>query len=294
MARVGGIGKGRPVHLASINSGRWWSRAQESDKGICIASAPSSEIMANFDVNPGLSPLRPSPSRAAALCARHVPDSRFGTWFLGTETWAVHVVTRAITDLERLIKDRKQYYPVALDVGCGWGRSFSLLRDRFAATRIIGVDVDAAMLRKARRTAAAGQIEVDLFQASNSLLPIRNQVVDLILCHQTFHHLTDQRGALREFHRVLKPGGLLLFAESTKAYISSWLIRLLFRHPMEVQRTAPEYLAMLRDAGFHLDGVSYPYLWWSRSDLGLSERVLGIAPAAEREETLINAVLVRT
>jgi ubiquinone/menaquinone biosynthesis C-methylase UbiE len=100
---------------------------------------------------------------------------------------------------------------------------------------------------------------------------------------------------LREFHRVLKPGGLLLFAESTKAYIESWIIRLLFRHPREVQRTAPEYLTMIRDAGFLVDlnAISYPYLWWSRSDLGLAERVLGMAPPAEREETLINAVLMR-
>ena len=33
---------------------------------------------------------------------------------------------------------------------------------------------------------------------------------------------------------------------------SSWIIRLLFRHPMEVQRSAEEYLARIRDAGFTL------------------------------------------
>ena len=47
---------------------------------------------------------------------------------------------------------------------------------------------------------------------------------------------------------LLKPGGVLLFAESTKRYIHSWIIRLLFRHPMDVQKTAPEYLAMVRAA----------------------------------------------
>ena len=39
-------------------------------------------------------------------------------------------------------------------------------------------------------------------------------------------------------------------AESTRRYIHSWIIRALFRHPMEVQRTAEEYLAMVRKAGF--------------------------------------------
>jgi hypothetical protein len=94
---------------------------------------------------------------------------------------------------------------------------------------------------------------------------------------------------------VLKPGGLLLFAESTRAYIHSWIIRLLFRHPMEVQRSAPEYLAMIRDAGFFInpESLSYPYSWWSRPDLGIMERWFGVAPRAAREETLINLVAVR-
>ena len=39
--------------------------------------------------------------------------------------------------------------------------------------------------------------------------------------------------------------------------------------------------------------VSYPYLWWSREDLGIFERWLGIAPPGVREETLINLVAVK-
>ena len=35
-----------------------------------------------------------------------VPESRFGVWFLKTETWAIHVLKRAFGDLERLIDDR--------------------------------------------------------------------------------------------------------------------------------------------------------------------------------------------
>jgi hypothetical protein len=64
---------------------------------------------------------------------------------------------------------------------------------------------------------------------------------------------------------------------------------------MDVQRTAAEYVSMVRGAGFQVDAdaVSYPYLWWSRADLGLRERVLRIMPAKDREETLINLVAVR-
>src|SRR5436853_193684 len=75
-----------------------------------------------------------------------------------------------------------------------------------------------------------------------SALEMPGESVDIVFCHQTFHHLTRQEETLAEFHRVLKPGGLLLFAESTLAYIESWIIRLLFRHPMDVQRSAGEYM----------------------------------------------------
>jgi hypothetical protein len=60
-----------------------------------------------------------------------------------------------------------------------------------------------------------------------------------------------------------------------------------------VQRTAEEYIAMVRAHGFRLEAqdISFPYLWWSRWDMGLFER-FGVPPKGpgEREETLVNLV----
>jgi ubiquinone/menaquinone biosynthesis C-methylase UbiE len=230
-----------------------------------------------------------------AAVAPYVPESRFGVWFLGTKTWERHVLARAIDNLERLIKNRKPTYPVIVDIGCGWGLSFKMLESRFRAGRLIGIDIDPDMVAAAAAEAARHGLSIELHQATNSHLPLPDRLADLVFCHQTFHHLVDQHGAISECYRVLKPGGLLLFAESTRAYIHSWIIRLLFRHPMEVQRSASEYLAMIRDAGFFInpESLSYPYSWWSRSDLGIMERWFGVAPPAAREETLINLVAVR-
>jgi ubiquinone/menaquinone biosynthesis C-methylase UbiE len=229
----------------------------------------------------------------------YIPETAFGDWFLQTPTWDVHVLEVALRDLDPLIPARRESYPVVIDVGCGWGRSLKKLNERFRPERLVGFDIAPKMVEAAAREVAglrtASGVPAEVVQASSAALPLPDASVDLLFCHQTFHHLVDQDAAIAEFHRVLKPGGVLLFAESTRRYIHSWIIRLLFRHPMEVQKTAPEYLALVRAAGFVVpeSQLSYPFLWWSREDLGLVERVLRIKPPAAREETLINLVATR-
>lgn len=225
----------------------------------------------------------------------HVPDSRFGVWFLGSNIWKTHVLTRALNDLERLIKNRKSSYPVILDAGCGWGKSFKLLHERFSPNTLIGIDIDANMIKKSRQEISQHNLNIELRCENSTHISLPSQSVNLIFCHQTFHHFIDHENAIREFYRLLKPGGILLFAESTRAYIHSWIIRLLFRHNMEVQKSADQYIRMIHDAGFSIDqtSISYPYLWWSRSDLGVLERWFNIKPPTVREETLVNLVAVR-
>jgi ubiquinone/menaquinone biosynthesis C-methylase UbiE len=225
----------------------------------------------------------------------HVPETRFGKWFLRTETWTVHVLERAIADLQKLMLQPRSHYPVVVDVGCGSGRALAKLARRFAPGRLIGIDIDPDMLAVSRQTAGRAGVAVELMLGSSSRLQLPDASADLLFCHQTFHHLVEQETALGEFMRVLKPGGVLLFAESTRQYIESPLIRLLFRHPMEVQRSAAEYLSMVRAAGFVVapESISYPYLWWSRLDLGLMERFFGLVPPPDREETLLNLVAVK-
>lgn len=223
-----------------------------------------------------------------------VRETRIGFWFLGTETWAKHVVSVALNDLERLIPQRQLSYPIVLDAGCGQGKSFRPLIEHFSPDRIIGVDAEEQCLRSARMEAAKESVPIELRRHDIATLNLADASVDLVFCHQTFHHLTRQEMALRHMHRVLKPGGLLLFAESTRAYIESWVIRLLFRHPAHSQHSADEYMAMIRAHGFTFgpQNVSLPYLWWSRADLGAVEW-LGFGVSAQHDETLLNLVAVK-
>jgi len=225
----------------------------------------------------------------------HVPETRFGIWFLNTNTWKLHVISRALEDLDRLIGAERPNDPVIVDIGCGFGHSLLMLREWAKPSRLIGVDVDPVALEAARCRASEAEVSVELVNAPAHRTGLSDACADIVFCHQTFHHLIAQEEALAEFRRILKPDGLLLFAESTRAYIFSLPIRALFRHPMHMQRTASEYVALVRKAGFDVPDakVSLPYLWWSRPDLGLAERWFGRVPDGKQEQTLVNLVARR-
>jgi ubiquinone/menaquinone biosynthesis C-methylase UbiE len=232
-----------------------------------------------------------SPMKYAS--ATYVEETRIGFVFLRTHTWQHHVLRVAINDLRRLAGDPLPKGGTLLDVGCGQGRSFRYLRDVFAPARMLGLDADPHSIDLSRAEAERESIDVALFTSDCARIDLPDASVDTVFCHQTFHHLVEQERALDEFWRVLKPGGLLLFAESTKAYIDSWVIRWFFRHPMHVQKSADEYIAMLRARGFLFTDaqVSLPYLWWSRAkDFGLLERwgIKTAPPVGKRDETLVN------
>ena len=59
-------------------------------------------------------------------------------------------------DLDRLTQDQRPVLiRVVVDVGCGFGRSFKLLQDRFAPQRLIGIDIEPDTLAAATARADA-------------------------------------------------------------------------------------------------------------------------------------------
>lgn len=165
-----------------------------------------------------------------------------------------------------------------LDAGCGIGQSFPLLEQAFQPRSIFGVDVDGEMIERAETFVRQCRCHVALDSVSilDSCLPSAS--LDMIFCHQLLHHTTDQEGVLRAFYRLLVPGGIALIGESCRPFIRSIPVRLLFRHPMMVQKTASEYVDLVERMGFETGAgeVKTCTPWWSRRDLGLMEK-LGIA-----------------
>jgi SAM-dependent methyltransferase len=103
-----------------------------------------------------------------------------------------------------------------LDAGCGNGRySITLLKTADPAARLAAFDLSVNMLARARRrvnSRRAGFAAADVTR-----LPFAGAAFDAAVCGWVLEHLPDPRPALREFHRVLRPGGkfLLMCTEDT-------------------------------------------------------------------------------
>lgn len=96
-----------------------------------------------------------------------------------------------------------------LDICCGTGdMTMALLKHRPAGARpILAADFSRNMLaRGARKFANAGAVPIE---ADALHLPLRSASLDLIVSAFGFRNLANYEAGLREFHRVLKPGGQL-------------------------------------------------------------------------------------
>ena len=120
---------------------------------------------------------------------------------------------RARAEVERLLGRRLRADEVVLDPGCGTGWQAAGLRRAVPGLAVIGVDLSAGMLGRAR-TAGAGPV----LQADAARLPLAAASVDVVVTRGVLHHLPDVVGALAEWHRVLRPGGaVVVVSEPTPA-----------------------------------------------------------------------------
>jgi len=93
-----------------------------------------------------------------------------------------------------------------LDVGCGTGLLAARIRSDLPGASVVGCDFSRGMLGQA---AEGGRI-ARLVQASALALPFAGESFDAIVSTEAFHWFPDQRRALAELRRVLRPGGRLL------------------------------------------------------------------------------------
>ena len=97
-----------------------------------------------------------------------------------------------------------------LDVGCGPGSITLGIAARIGKGRVIGVDLSESQVQLARESAAQQNVLNAQFRSGSAYhLPFEDAQFDAVYCHALIEHLSEPVRAMREFVRVLKPGGVM-------------------------------------------------------------------------------------
>jgi SAM-dependent methyltransferase len=102
-----------------------------------------------------------------------------------------------------------------LDLGSGAGfDAFLAAREVGKEGRVIGVDMTAEMIERARRNAAAtGHHNVEFRPGQIEALPVTDGSVDVIISNCVINLVPDKAAVYREVARVLRPGGRMIVSD---------------------------------------------------------------------------------
>lgn len=104
---------------------------------------------------------------------------------------------------------------VVLDIGCGAGfDSLQAARQVGPTGRVFSIDMTDAMLERARAGAEALGLEnVEVRHGYAEELPVDDSSIDVVISNGVLNLTPDKMAAMREVHRVLKPGGRFQIAD---------------------------------------------------------------------------------
>ena len=106
----------------------------------------------------------------------------------------------------------------ALEIGAGTGYFSLNLMQMGLVERATATDISPGMLTTLAASAASLGLDVRTVRTEAEELPFAAESFDLVVGHAVLHHLPDLKRAFGEFHRVLRPGGSLVFCGEPSRY----------------------------------------------------------------------------
>jgi SAM-dependent methyltransferase len=177
-----------------------------------------------------------------------------------------------------------------IDVGCGEGGTLEALRG--APDALVGFELSHVRASVARDRGHAVAV------ADGLRLPCANEAFGLVISRHVIEHVPDDRQALHEMHRVLRPGGRL-YIETPLRLRGAWYI---YRGPDGRRALDPTHVREYRDvdeltrlvagAGFRLLGVQTAPIRFPLGEV-LARPLRKILPRAMLERLLRARVALR-
>ncbi len=150
-----------------------------------------------------------------------------------------------------------------LDIGCGTGLVTAKLLARYPKAEVVALDFALPMLAHARRRGRWLRRPRCLC-ADLDHLPLASQSVDLVFSNAAIQWSVDPPAAIAEMHRVLRPGGLLMFSSF-----------------------GPDTLRELRSAWAEVDGHTHVHAFVDMHDYGDMLLAAGMADPVMDAERIV-------
>jgi SAM-dependent methyltransferase len=151
--------------------------------------------------------------------------------------------------------------PVTIaDVGCSTGYLLEDLEQAYPSASLVGVDLVSAGLRKAHQTVPAAR----LLHADACVLPILDASVDAVVSVNLLEHIAEDRAALAEIARVLKPGSFAVMVVPAGPRTYDYYDRFLGHERRYARGELPAKCAEVGlepQDELHLAGLLYPAFW---------------------------------
>lgn len=170
---------------------------------------------------------------------------------------------RALSLLARALKGRDQRGLLMADLACGAGAFLRDLKAAFPRAAVLGLDLSPAY-----SVEAAEQTGAPVVQANVERTPFADSSLDVASAVYLFHELPPRLRpkVAEEISRIVKPGGLLVMADSVQPADQPGLERLLeafpafFHEPFYESWSKEDVPALFEGAGFTLVGADVAFL----------------------------------
>jgi len=113
-----------------------------------------------------------------------------------------------------------------LEVGCGMGTD--LLQFARGGASVTGVDLTPRSIEISRQHLSVYEVRGDFVLTDGEQLPFEDESFDVVYSNGVLHHTPDTAGAIREVHRVLRPGGqarVMLYHRTSVTYWLNIIVR---------------------------------------------------------------------
>jgi ubiquinone/menaquinone biosynthesis C-methylase UbiE len=152
---------------------------------------------------------------------------------------------------------------IVLDCGCGYGFTLRILHELTDA-QLVGLDLSQERVEEVRGRLPEARATV--VQGSAMNLPFDDASFDKAVCSEVLEHLPDDKAALSELFRTIKPGGTLVVTVPAARYPAGW---------------DPINYALERTIGRHIGGENtFAGIWYGHLRLYTPEELRAVTEEA--------------